>query len=469
MRTTSTEVGRWYRDDRFVVGAACAVVVLSVVGLFNLTWAVTVGLVGPVLLVVTIVTVSALMIRSTAKVSDLPFFTKLAVAGVAAKAVGTIARFYVANSVYERGDEQVYHPAAVDLGERIHQGVWSLEGTAIEAFGSQTQSVSWMLGMVYSVVGESAFLGYVVFSWMSWIGVMLLYRAFRLTIPDVDSKPYALLVFFLPSIVYWPSIMGKDAFMILCIGVVTVGFARFLAGGGIGGAAGLVALGLAGLLWVRPHMALILLAGTIPAMLVRAPTRGGRRRQLGRVVMLGILSLLMVVVVANVDAFFGDSGEGNFYERGTKQAENQSNAGGSNFEPKPVRSPLDLPASTVNVVLRPLPWQANGTTALIASAEGLVLIGLLLWKWRLLVEVPKVVFTRPAVTFAAAYVFLFIVAFSNVGNAGILARQRTQMLPFLLLVACTAWAAAKEKDAVEAERRKTATFVNGRERPAVPV
>jgi hypothetical protein len=41
---------------------------------------------------------------------------------------------------------------------------------------------------------------------------------------------------------------------------------------------------------------------------------------------------------------------------------------------------------------------------------------------------------NPYVAFALVYSVLFVVAFSNVGNFGILTRQRAQLFPLVLLV-----------------------------------
>ena len=51
-----------------------------------------------------------------------------------------------------------------------------------------------------------------------------------------------------------------------------------------------------------------------------------------------------------------------------------------------------------------------------------------------LVRVPRFAVRSPYVTFALAYSGLFVLAFSAIGNFGLLARQRTQLLPFVLVL-----------------------------------
>ena len=112
----------------------------------------------------------------------------------------------------------------------------------------------------------------------------------------------------------------------------------------------------------------------------------------------------------------------------------QTAQGGSVFAAQPVRGPADLPAAFVNVMLRPFAWQADNPLALVASLEGIVLIGVLVVRAPAVVRIPRLAWQHRGVAFGAAFVTLFVLAFSNIANAGILARQRTQLFPFLILV-----------------------------------
>ena len=112
-----------------------------------------------------------------------------------------------------------------------------------------------------------------------------MYRAFVVAIPDGNRRSYARLLFFLPSMLYWPSSIGKEAWMLFCLGLAAFGTARLLTGRPWRG------LALAGTaLWlgalVRPHvtgMAAVAMLVTVtavlahPATLRRAPMAGSAR------------------------------------------------------------------------------------------------------------------------------------------------------------------------------------------------
>ena len=129
-------------------------------------------------------------------------------------------------------------------------------------------------GVVYALTGSSKPGGYVIFGWLAFIGALLLWRAFRRAVPEGDSPRYAYLLFFLPSMIYWPSALGKDAWSLFCLGLISYGVARVMSKGWVLGlpvaAAGLVGVGM-----LRPHIALtafigmVLAAGTTCTVVVK--------------------------------------------------------------------------------------------------------------------------------------------------------------------------------------------------------
>jgi hypothetical protein len=71
---------------------------------------------------------------------------------------------------------------------------------------------------------------------------------------------------------------------------------------------------------------------------------------------------------------------------------------------------------------------------LIASAEGMMLLVLGAAAATRLWRLPKYIFQVPYVAYAATYTVMFVIAFSSISNFGILTRQRTQVLPLVLVL-----------------------------------
>jgi hypothetical protein len=110
-------------------------------------------------------------------------------------------------------------------------------------------------------------------------------------------------------------------------------------------------------------------------------------------------------------------------------------------------------------MFRPFPWEAGNAQALAAAREGVVLMAIFILSLPRLVRVPRFAVSRPYVAFALAYTALFVLAFSAIGNFGLLTRQRTQLLPFVLvLIAMPARAKVPDSRLREAEpaRRRIA-------------
>jgi hypothetical protein len=293
-------------------------------------------------------------------------------------------------------------------------------------------------GIVYTVIGPTKFGGYLVFSWLGFLGLFLFYRAFTIAVPEGRARTYARLIFFLPSLAFWPSAIGKDAWMTLALGLVAYGAARVLSGETW---RGLLIAGW-GLWWaalVRPHVAG--LAGV--ALAVGYLFRPSRKelRQLAPVAK--GLSMVVVVAIAAVmviraERFLSDWGVET--DRGVSGVQNSITAstsqGGSYFAPSILRSPMQTPKAVVTVLFRPLPMEAHNSRALVASLEGtfLLLFTLMRMPWGL--AALRSIRRQPYVALALAYTGMFIVAFSSFANFGLLVRQRVQVLPFFLALLC---------------------------------
>jgi hypothetical protein len=111
----------------------------------------------------------------------------------------------------------------------------------------------------------------------------------------------------------------------------------------------------------------------------------------------------------------------------------RTSQGGSEFDPPSITSPIGLPMAIVTVTGRPFPFEARTFQALMSSFEGLVVLGLLVTRRR---SVGRAIWNRdhPYSTMAFVYWIVFCAAFASIANFGILARQRTQVFPFVAVI-----------------------------------
>jgi hypothetical protein len=87
----------------------------------------------------------------------------------------------------------------------------------------------------------------------------------------------------------------------------------------------------------------------------------------------------------------------------------------------------------VTVLFRPFPTEAHNAEALVASGEGFLLLALVVLNLRRFGAARRQLRRVPYLAMAAIYCTMFVFAFSSMGNFGILARQRVQMLPLLFV------------------------------------
>lgn len=360
-----------------------------------------------------------------------PVIRAIVMTGLAAKLLGSFARFFANEHVIGHGDASLYHNVGTVLAGEFRRFVFS--GPTVEVFfdrGPGTNFIRAATGTLYLITGSSITAGYVVYSYLSFWGLYLFYRAHRIAMPDGLRRRYALLVFFMPSMVFWPSSIGKEAWMITAIGLGTYGLARLLTYQRFGFLAIAVALAAMGI--VRPHVAAIFTSGLVAGFALRR-TRGRSGGAVRKLVGLVLLALMAGILLARLQDFFGIN-EGLNAQAVFDETTRRSSQGGSEFTPVQPNSPIGLPWAIVTVMFRPFIFEANSAAAIVSALEGTLLLGFFIWNAPRLVRLPAQMFLRPFVGFATAYLLTFVYAFSAIANFGILVRQRTQLIPIALLI-----------------------------------
>lgn len=295
-------------------------------------------------------------------------------------------------------------------------------------------SVSIFAGSVMAIVGRNLLATFLVFSWLSFLGTVLFYRAFALTFrraPD-GHKRYAYLLFFLPSTIFWTADVSKESMMQVSLGLCAYGIAKVLvrAPGGFV----LLALGVIPGYLVRPNELMVLLGGFAVALMVRSGGVGVRYDALKRIGGLLFMSLLVGVSVYLTIHYLHF---GNSTQSLQKIGANNSAGSGVGFGSSGVvyhSSPLYLPVDFYTVLLDPLGFNAHGSGEYVASLENLVILGVLLSSLRQLRILPRAAFARPYVMMCLVYAVGFVYAFAALGNLGLIYRERVMLLPFMLVL-----------------------------------
>jgi hypothetical protein len=363
-----------------------------------------------------------------------PNLASLLLIALVLKLCGSLARYAVAIYVYEgSADAVMYHGYGEALAMRFRSGHFDPGLASL----SGTDFIRFFTGVVYTVTGPSIIAGFLLYSWLAFWGMFYMYRTFTIAVPGGNRRSYARLLLFMPSMLYWPSSIGKEAWMLFALGLTAYGTARLLTGRTW---RGLVLLGVG--LWlatlVRPHVGGMAMMGVVAAYLLSRPPR--RLGAVGPVVKLLALALLVVAAVMLLGRI-----QGYLTEKGIDPAEGvnsvltenarRTSGGGSGFATtSSSTSPAKIPLATVTILFRPFPFEAHNAQSAITALESTVLLGLTIARRRAVWAALRQLRRRPYVAFIVVFTLGFVVAFASVSNFGILARERVQLLPLYLVL-----------------------------------
>lgn len=373
---------------------------------------------------------------------------RAAYVGIAAKLVGTLARYWVAFDAYGGlSDSTEYHRVGRIIAGEFHRGELSVLQMLPHTTG--TRSVGEITGLLYAAVGSSRLAGFMWFAALGFTGVVLMVKAACISIPQLARQRYAWLCFLMPSVVFWPSSIGKEAVMSLFLGAISLGAARLFKGGSLSVALAWIVAGSLGAALVRPHLAAIWLGALLVALLWTVVSgrvtslRGDRRIVLAVLAGAGMVGLSLVAK-ATID-LLSSSGEetdslstsvGDIFQL----TADRSNGGGSRLDLVTVTGPLDYPLAIVRTLTRPLLPEATNLATLLPALEMTFLVGLALVSWRRWCSLPGLLRRSSFVLLCGVQCVMVGIAFSNFANLAILVRQRSLVIPSMLVLFCLpAW------------------------------
>lgn len=388
---------------------------------------------GGFLVVPVLAALSVPMLSKAQRTEPDPWIGRLFVLAMLAMVSMGIIHFFVSFYFYRGGDSRLYSAQGALVGAQFWQGNFVPHlGEPLVGSGF----VYLLTGIIYAFIGSTLVGGYVVYSWLAFWGLYFCYRAFRTALPEADHRRYAALVFFLPSILFWSSGIGKEAWMILCIGLLLLGVARLLSS-----TARWVlplAAGLGGTALVRPHVTALLAAGLLAGVLVRRNAHPTLLSPIVRVLSIVVVVVAGAIVIRTAATFLqletlsADSVTGAI----DKVQRNTTELGNSAFTAHSVNNPLDLPWAIMTVLFRPLPWEASNFLILASSVESVLFMVFVALSWRRWRQIPRLLRRYPYIMAVLVAISLFVIAFSAVGNFGILVRQRVTIMPLVLAPLC---------------------------------
>lgn len=354
------------------------------------------------------------------------------VAGFGVRLAASVARFLGG------ADAPIYQREGVRIASELRGLNFGVDtGRTVPGTGT----IRYLSGIVNVFTGSNYIATFLLFASVAFIGQCFFIFAMRRALSPRQFRMLCFLVMLSPTMAFWPSSIGKESLSLLGIGLAAHGATQLYDRRWAGMT--YVLLGGFAVGMVRPHMALIVLAGISVGLLARrAHTRGRMLTHLAVVVVVILGTMAMAGASAELfglESFDGVSDVGaalDFAQERTSQDTAQ-------FVAARVENPVDYPWAVVTVLFRPFPWEANNALAMVSAGESALVLALLLAALPGLARHARQFAQRGHLLFSVAFTAVFIFLFSAIGNFGILSRQRAQVIPFILVFIAFGIAAEK--------------------------
>jgi len=396
----------------------------------------TVGSFVPVALLVGagLVVASVAIARRVGRGDAYPGLTTVIVASAVLHLLCAPAQIFVVDHFYAGiSDWLRYDHQGALLAANWRAGQFTLAGTGIHRILGDG-AVSIFGGAIMTIVGPNQLAAFFVSSWLAFVGTVFFYRAFAVTFPEANRRRYALLLFFFPSLLFWTADVSKEAVMTLALGLTAYGMARVLAR--LRAGYPLLLLGGALALVVRPDELIVLVVAFAVAMVFRPRGPDRARHPLRAAGALAFVAGALAVTAIEARRFVAASGGSGLSGILSKVGANNQGVG-AGFGSSSVSyssSPWGFPHDVYTVLFDPLPVTAHSLTQFLAAAENTVILVVIVASLAHLRLVPRAARQRPYVLMCLLYSIGFIYLFAALGNLGLITRERTLLLPFLLVL-----------------------------------
>jgi len=365
-----------------------------------------------------------LLIGVVVSLTRLPERVKLLLyAALGLRIVGAVGREAIATdaNVYFRwGIQYAEYFSRLDFSPIWDDALWR----GSEWLG--TNMIGYPTGLFITLLGPTRFGVFLGFALLGLAGVVAYAVAFRRAFPRASYLHYWAWLFLFPSIWFWPSSIGKEAIMMLGLGIATLGYV----GKGRRENWPLLMLGLGVVFLIRPQVAAVFVFAIVLAhWLSFKDWSPGKLVQGSVIVAVGLAGIWFAMTNTAAGGLELESIEG-YVEENAANLER----GGSGIESVEV-GPAGIPVAMMNVLLRPFLWEAHNLASLISALELTFMWGLLWFRRRQFRAMLKVWRQHRVLRFAVVFVLFYVIALGmNVTNLGLMARQRTLVFPLFFLL-----------------------------------
>lgn len=356
-----------------------------------------------------------------------PRLRRLLCWGLWLRVAGAIGYFALVTAVYGSGDYRLYFNRGLEFAEATWAGDFAVyvppDGWVSSRWWGTHFIVS-VSGLLLTVIGPTMLGGFLVFSLLAFAGLLGFGAAAYRSHPAGVAGNYLRWVVLFPSLWFWPSAMGKEAVILLGIGLCVLGYV------GRNSRIGWMPL-LLGVLVVsavRPQVTMVLLVSMVIAQWVSRVQQWTFATTIQGVVILGLslAGLSMTAEQLGIEPFDVWEVTGYMESRAAHAAVGGSAIAGSGV------GWSSVPSAFFTTLFRPLPWEAQTITGFLSCLEMVIFWSIVYVRRRDMARGLRHWRADALTRLALPFIFLYSASLGMVLiNLGIIARQRIFIFPFL--------------------------------------
>lgn len=350
------------------------------------------------------------------------------------KLIGGVARYWIVAEVYEfRADAPEYHVQ----GQFVAQFYRAFDFSVLDWYsfrGGGTTNLVHVTALFYTILPPSLSAMFFLFTGLAFVGSVMFYAAFRVAFPDRDPTFYRVVVFFLPSLLFWPSSLGKEAWILFNLGFVAYGIALYLRRGKILAIVPAV-FGLLMIFFIRPHVASVVGVAIGAAYFLFLLSKRGMKNPFTWLLAAGIIVGLVAYVIPSAQSYVGVSELTlEDLESSYQLYQGRTSGGNSGFDTYNILTPHGLIMGVITVLFRPFPWETRNPQMVATALEAFILLILAWLRWGIFWQRIRAFRKDAWIAFLLLSSLLMILTLTTFGNFGILARQRSLLMPFFWML-----------------------------------
>jgi hypothetical protein len=318
--------------------------------------------------------------------------------------------FYFYYSLIQGADSIVYYARAVS------------DELVIFNFGT---SFIVLITRFFVNLGFSYFDMFLLNNFIGYIGLLAFCGAIDKAVYGANKKIkfLALILLLLPSLSFWTTALGKDAFSFMAIGLALWSSLDFK------NRKILLYFSIFVMFMVRPHMGAIMAISFIFALVFDKKTKIYSK------IFFGAISLISIAIIIPIMLNYiglSESGDLSDVDEYVDKRQSSNLGGGSSLD----IASMSLPMQMITYLFRPLPFEAHSFLALLASLDNVVLIVVFLLGIIAYFKKNKPIIESNRIFLWSYFFISLMVLATTTANLGIAMRQKWMFIPcviFLLL------------------------------------